>query len=124
MTPREASADPSKMGSIAEPIVNPPPWIHTITGSGAAAAPVLLLGTNTFRYRQSSEVVAGQVALGIMQVWTHPGLSSEGSGIVQASGGEGGANRSGPTGGAAYGTPKNELGEEEVRVQFCFEVNF
>ena len=45
-----ASVDPSYQTTSLLPAVNPPPWIHTMTGRTGSPGP----GVKTLRYRQSS----------------------------------------------------------------------
>jgi hypothetical protein len=85
----------------AVPSTLPPPWIHTITAARCATG-----GAHTLRYRQSSESSG----------WGAPWLAACGqrklnaaasSAPSYAAGGCGGAQRQRPSGGAAYGTPRN-----------------
>ena len=91
---------PYCLGSEPEPVMNPPPWIHTITGSRSSR---VRAGVQTLRYRQSSlcpvgseppPMVAplwGQEAPKRVQVRTP----------VHGRTGCGGRQRRSPTGGAA-----------------------
>src|SRR3954447_14473540 len=83
--------------SAADPVVKPPPWIHTITGAPGS----LLLGRQTFRYRQSSSVLAGDCCEGGCGHGLANSVScrtsSHGSAVCGA------FQRSAPTGGFAYG---------------------
>ena len=89
--------------------MNAPPGIHTRTGRGAAAS----TGAQTLRKRQSSSTPlasarnpgrgdSSATACGV------PGpKASAGRTPVHGVTGSGGRQRSAPTGGAAYGTPRN-----------------
>ena len=76
-----------------------PPWIQTITGSGASG---FRSGVRTSRYRQSSDVLA---AASLFQPWS--GCGQAGTDCVasrtpgQDATGCGGFHRNGPTGGSA-----------------------
>src|SRR5581483_10407647 len=92
---------PSGTSSPAEPNSLPPPWNHTITGSGSAGAGS---GVQTFRYRQSS------FSLGVPSVDGRCGhelpkaVAARVS--VHGAGGAGGRHRRSATGGAANGMPR------------------
>src|ERR1051325_802741 len=88
--------------SDAPPFWFPPPGSHTMTGSGALGAG---FGVHTLRYRQSSVSLSGP--------WIHWGCahsllkSRAASTSVQGVTAAGGFHRSSPTGGFAYGMPRN-----------------
>ena len=100
MTPCPTS--PVGLYSSPAPVRSAPPCTQTITGRLRAPA---LAGVNTFRYRQSSDELAtpnedggcGQCGAKLVAVRTPR----------QGAGGFGGCQRSAPTGGAAYGMPRN-----------------
>src|SRR5690242_19831929 len=91
------------------PVRSEPPCTQTITGrlrapAPWAPAPWAPAGVNTFRYRQSSDVLATPNADdGCGQCGTK--LAAERT-PCQGAGGFGGCQRSAPTGGAAYGMPR------------------
>ena len=109
-TPCLANGAPAAPCNAPEPPTNPPPWIHTITGSLRAFGSA---GRQTFRNRQSSDGArgAGAPAGGggpnrpCMQLapysaaWRTP---------VHGAAGWGGRHRRSPTGGAAKGMPLKE----------------
>src|SRR5690242_5879232 len=86
------------------PVRSEPPCTQTITGRLRAWVLLALAGVNTFRYRQSSDVLAtpnaddgcGQCGAKLVAART----------LCQGAGGFGGCQRSAPTGGAAYGMPR------------------
>jgi hypothetical protein len=71
-----------------------------MTGNGPAPT-----GAYTFRYKQSSEVLAVPNGLADWAQWGAKEVAA--SGELQAAAGWGGIQRRLPTGGAAYGIPKN-----------------
>src|SRR6516164_5891202 len=91
--------------SSLSPVTSAPPWIHTMTGKCEPAC--WWLGVKTFRNRQSSDVLAwpkgdadcGQCGANCVASRTPDQLAA----------GCGGCHRSAPTGGAAYGIPRNSL---------------
>src|ERR1700722_18738251 len=91
------------MESSLSPTRKEPPWIHTMTGRcPRTRAPG---GVKTFRYRQFSEVLATPNPEGGCG---QCGANAVAARIpVQGAAGCGGRQRSGPTGGAAYGMPRN-----------------
>ena len=109
-TPCLANGAPAAPCNAPEPPTNPPPWIHTITGSLRAVGSA---GRQTFRNRQSSEGAGGAGAPAggggpnrpCMQLapysaaWRTP---------VHRAAGWGGRHRRSPTGGAAKGMPLKE----------------
>src|SRR3954451_8560320 len=100
MTPCPAS--PVGLYSSPAPVRSEPPCIQNITGRLPVLAPA---GVNTLRYRQFSDALAtpneddgcGQCGAKLVAART-PG---------QRAAGRGGCQRSAPTGGAAYGMPRN-----------------
>src|ERR1041385_1748981 len=90
--------------SEAEPLTLPPPWIHTITGSG-------FLGTgdgdHTLRYRQSSSLLGSFIKVGDAICAQRLPNAIASSGCFHPSGGCGAFQRRSPTGGLAYGMPRN-----------------
>lgn len=77
-----------------------------MTGSGSVS--LAARGVKMFIFRQSSDCTGGQVCGGKLQFCGHPGASLNAwKGVVHGCGACGDAKRSGPTGGAAYGTPRN-----------------
>src|SRR6516164_3494064 len=91
--------------SLLSPVTSAPPWIHTMTGKCEPAC--WWRGVKTFRNRQSSDVLAWPKGDG--------GCGQCGANCVasrtpdQRLAGCGGCHRSAPTGGAAYGMPRNSL---------------
>src|SRR6266702_3167533 len=87
------------------PPVNAPPWIHTMTGRPPRPVAV---GVYTFRYRQSSDVLVVMTPVAMLPVWAQVFPGHVASLIpVHGAAGWGGCHRRAPTGGAAYGMPKN-----------------
>src|SRR6266700_824622 len=87
------------------PPVNPPPWIHTMTGSPPRPTTV---GVYTFRYRQFSDVLVVMTPVATLPIWAHA-LPGQVAFLTPVHGlaGWGGRHRRDPTGGAAYCMPKN-----------------
>src|ERR1700733_8587707 len=91
---------PAGEESSLSPVTSAPPWIQTMTGCWPPVA-----GVKTFRNRQSSDVLAwpkgeadcGQCGANFVASRTPDQLAA----------GCGGCQRSAPTGGAAYGMPRN-----------------
>src|SRR6516225_3178295 len=89
--------------SLLSPVTIPPPWIHTMTGKCEPAC--WWLGVKTFRYRQSSDMLAWPNSVaGCGQCGANRVASRTPD---QLAPGCGGCHRSAPTGGAAYGMPRN-----------------
>src|SRR3990167_3458002 len=97
--PSTASRVASKIGSLALNAMNAPPWMNTITGSDPVSA-----GVQTLTCRQSSAPMKVSPETCCEHIVPGPVAST---GVVHGVGTAGGANRSAPTGGAAYGTPRN-----------------
>src|SRR3954447_15657456 len=106
MSPRAASRAPSNSGADPAPATTPPPWRKTTTGRRAAPSTA---GVQTLSDRQSSPMVTRRFA-------RRSGLMSCGGiGPNRAASrspdhdftGAGERQRRSPTGGAAYGTPRN-----------------
>src|SRR5690242_10072342 len=107
--PSRAKEPPSYTGTAEEPRVSAPPCSHTRTGSRAPGSGE---GVQTLRLRQSSPGISGSD-----RYWANAseygGFGAVGPKVPasrspsQGSGGSGGRNRRGPTGGAAYGMPRN-----------------
>src|ERR1700759_3215395 len=101
MTPCPTS--PAGLYSSPAPVRSEPPCTQNITGR--FLAPWVLAGVKTLRYRQFSDELAtpneddgcGQCGAKLVALRT-PG---------QGAAGRGGCQRSAPTGGAAYGMPRN-----------------
>ena len=106
--PSRANVKPSWAGADPVPVMNPPPWIHTMTGSPDEVAS----GVHTSTVRQSSPCRRGlKYALNGSPSnadWGTPVPNSEVSLTPsQAAAGTGGRSRLGPNGAAAYGMPRN-----------------
>src|SRR5437588_8395238 len=103
MTPCPTS--PVGLYSSPAPVRSEPPCTQNITGRLPDLALWVPAGVNTFRYRQFSDELAtpneddgcGQCGAKLVAART-PG---------QGAAGRGGCQRSAPTGGAAYGMPRN-----------------
>src|SRR5271165_4531464 len=90
---------------LPSPPVNPPPWIHTMTGK--PPRPVTA-GVYTFRYRQFSDVLVVITPVATLPVWAQAGpIRSAFLMPFHRGAGCGGRHRRAPAGGAAYGMPKN-----------------
>src|SRR6516162_93945 len=90
---------------LPSPPVKPPPWIHTMTGRPPRPTTV---GVYTFRYRQSSDVLVAITPVAMLPVWAHAGpIQLAFLMPVHRAAGRGARHRRAPTGGAAYGMPKN-----------------
>src|SRR5438270_8721582 len=90
---------------LPAPPVNPPPWIHTITGSPRRGS---VGGVYTLRYRQSSAVLVfgSPETMVPFCAQTLPGWVASLTPPHRAAA-RGGRHRNCPTGGAAYGIPRN-----------------
>src|SRR3954449_6212949 len=103
-TPSRAKRSPRYHGLALQPATNPPPWIHTSTGSAEPRS-----GVNTLTLRQSSPAITGS---GMPPANVTGGCSALGPYAKQSltpsqgSTGAGARKRFGPYGGAAYGTPR------------------
>src|SRR6516165_1303481 len=88
------------------PPMKPPPWIHTMTGRPPRPTTG---GVYTFRYRQSSDVLVVITPVAMLPVWAHAGPGQVAAFLtpVHRAAGRGARHRRAPTGGAAYGMPKN-----------------
>jgi hypothetical protein len=104
---RCASWVPWYQGTELDPVWKPPPWIHTSTGRWPSSA----VGVATFRNRQSSDwskrpapsmASRPPTPCGAMAPKRLPSRTPD-----HGSTGWGGLKRSGPTGGAANGMPRN-----------------
>src|SRR6202020_695393 len=103
-----ANVPPRYRSPAPVPELNPPPWIHTITGRGSPPSPL----DQMLRVRQSSDCSSGAPPTdmpGTGGVWgargprgSHPLIPVDGSAA------SGGCQRRGPTGGAAEGIPEND----------------
>ena len=108
-SPRAASRAPLYQGTEPLPLTNAPPWIQNSTGRAASSA----AGVNTLRYKQSSSVgmllpLPPRNASIPPSDWTELARCFvQSSTPSHAATGDGALKRSGPTGGAAYGTPRN-----------------
>src|SRR6266571_5395350 len=90
---------------LAVPPEKPPPWIHTMTGSGRRGS---VLGVYTLTTRQSSAVLVLVTPVPTLPVCAHTLPKVVVSLMpVHGAAGRGGRQRSAPTGGAAYGMPRN-----------------
>ena len=101
-----ANHSPSVRGSDAEPAAKPPPWKTTSTGRFSPAARAVV---HTFRYRQSSPMPASRETSGSPNIVPCMQRVPQVSALrvpVQGATGWGAFQRSGPTGGAAKGTPR------------------
>src|SRR5262245_24781086 len=96
-TPRFAKDVPSKIGCEPAPVTNPPPCIHTITGSRSAPD---LAGVQILSVRQSSD----DGGLGAGRGHGGPGWMASLT-SVHGGDGSGARHRNAPMGGAAYGMP-------------------
>src|SRR5689334_4578900 len=101
-SPFTANDVPSYHWVDPEPLVNDPPWIHTITGRRPASA----AGVQTLRNRQSSDcagiVPPPNIPSNGESGWIAGAPNSSASRTsLHGSTTSGGLNRSGPTGGAA-----------------------
>src|SRR5215470_8951703 len=90
---------------LAVPPAKPPPWIHTMTGSGRCGS---IFGVYTLTTRQSSAVLVLITPVPTLPVCAHT-LPKVVTSLmpVQGAAGCGGRQRSAPTGGAAYCVPRN-----------------
>src|SRR6266851_251384 len=90
---------------LPAPPVNAPPWIHAMTGRPPRPTAA---GVYTFRYRQSSDVLVVISPVATLPIWAH-GFPGQVAFLMPVHGaaGRGGRHRRTPTGGAAYGRPKN-----------------
>ena len=100
-SPWAASRAPSYIGSLPEPPVSEPPWIHTNTGASFASA-----GAHTFKDRQSSLVGSGSPGAyrlpGRGAGWMQAGPKRVASRTpFHAAAATGGRQRSAPTGACA-----------------------
>src|SRR5580692_6228508 len=106
-TPSRAKACPSYMRTAELPLLNAPPWIHTITGALPPGS-----GVQTLRVSQSSPAMLGSGSR-VSNGATYSGFGGVALNSVHARtpsdgvGGSGARNRSGPVGLAAYGMPRN-----------------
>ena len=104
-TPRADSASPSYIATEPAPVMNAPPWMNTMTGRPFPP------GVQTLRTRQSSLSTPADMSAST-RVEAATACGAAGPKRVASrtpdheTGGCGGANRSGPTGGAAYGMPR------------------
>src|SRR5580700_1991705 len=103
-SPSRASRLASYVGAADPPVMNAPPWIHTITGRPSAST-----GAHTLRVRQSSSVgPASKVAVGkgggiAVTCGAAGPNATAGRTPAHGSAGAGGRQRRSPVGGAAYG---------------------
>src|SRR3954469_23270798 len=105
ISPRRANDAPWYIGIEPEPVTKAPPWSQTTTGRRASSG----AGVQTLSVRQSSLGAATMLrplvtALAACMACGPKRVASRRP--VQDSGGWGGANRNGPSGGRAYGTPR------------------
>src|SRR5947207_11214279 len=107
-SPFRARRSPRYNTPAPEPVVKPPPWIHTITGRGVDPS---IERVQTFSVRQSSSVPISSPPMPAPRAgagWgAHLVHSPAGRTPSQGATGCGGRNRSSPTGGAANGRPLN-----------------
>src|ERR1700733_5707085 len=109
-SPRLASKE---LSAFPLPLVNPPPWMWTMTGRLLVG--VAVTGAHTLTNRQFS-LPAPDVCVHSLP------KAVAGNVVVHAVGGWGGLHRRRPTGGAAYGIPSHSLTPRAVvlvRPQTC-----